>query len=89
MLERAERSRSLRPDSFPPPVEGDHLLSLSVRGQATGTITDQQPIGKPGRVGDSDLTDGLQKTAFHQLPTLISISAKLVCSFFLTPPQQI
>lgn len=40
MLEGAERSGDLRPDSFPPPVEGDHLFSLSVRGQATGTITD-------------------------------------------------
>lgn len=59
MLEVTERSRNLRPDSFPPPVEGDHLLSLSVRGQATGTITDHSPSATVG----SDLTDGLEKRA--------------------------
>lgn len=59
MLEVAERSRYLRPDSFPPPLEGDHPLSLSVRGQAAGTITDHSTSTARG----SDLTDGLEKRA--------------------------
>lgn len=57
MLEGAERSGNLGPDSFPPPVEGDHLFSLSVRGQATGTISDHSPSATVS----SDLTDGLEK----------------------------
>lgn len=57
MLEVAERSRYLRPDSFPPPLEGDHPLSLSVRGQAAATITDHSTSAARG----SDLTDGLEE----------------------------
>lgn len=67
VLEGAERSRDARPHSFPPPVEGDHLLSLSVRGQATGTITDHSPSAA------ADQTDELM-TAFQELNTSISIS---------------
>lgn len=78
MLERAERSRDLRPDSFPPPVEGDHLLSLSVRGQATGTITDHSPSA----ARESDLTDGLEKSAHDCISRTYDFNfhfIKLVC----------